>query len=144
VEAFSRDGGARLAAGKLALIDNQVNQQTATIKLKAVFPNPDKALWPNAFLKVRLLLATRHDALVVPAAAIQRGPQGPFVYVVGADKKAVMHPVGLEPGPDDVAIIEHGVEPGADVVVEGQNALKPGATVAPRPAQSRVRGGAPP
>ena len=144
VEAFSRDGGARLAAGKLALIDNQVNQQTATIKLKAVFPNPEKALWPNAFVKVRLLLATRHDALVVPAAAIQRGPQGPFVYVVGADKKAAMRPVGLEPGPDDVAIIERGIEPGADVVVEGQNALKPGATVAPRPAQSRVRGGAPP
>jgi multidrug efflux system membrane fusion protein len=131
-EAYSRDGDARLGVGKLLLIDNQVNQATATIKLKAVFPNPDKALWPSAFLKVRLFLSTRPQALVVPAQAIQRGPQGAFVYVVDAEKKAVIHPVELDVAPDDLAIVTKGLSGGEDVVIEGQNALRPGAKVVQR------------
>jgi multidrug efflux system membrane fusion protein len=133
-EAYARDGDAKLGVGRLQLIDNQVNQTTATIKLKAVFPNPDSVLWPNAFLKVRLLLSTRKGALVVPAQAVQRGPQGAFVYVVDADKKAIVRPVEVDGAPSEVAIITNGLSGGEDVVVEGQNSLKPGARVAPRPA----------
>jgi membrane fusion protein, multidrug efflux system len=132
-EAYTRDGDTKLATGKLEVIDNQVNQATATIKLKAIFANPDNVLWPNAFLKARLLLATRHGALVVPAQAIQRGPQGAFVYLVDADKKANVRPVELDGPPTEVAIIAKGLSGGEDVVVEGQNALRPGAKVAPRP-----------
>jgi multidrug efflux system membrane fusion protein len=132
-EAYARDGEKKLATGHLQVIDNQVNQATATIKLKAVFPNPDNVLWPNAFLKVRLLLATRHGALVVPAQAVQRGPQGAFVYVVDADKKANVRPVQVDGAPNEVALITKGLSGGEDVIVEGQNALRPGAKVAPRP-----------
>ena len=74
----------QLGKGKLAVIDNQINQTTATMRLKALVPNPDRTLWPNAFVKARMLVETRKDALVVPAVAVQRGPQGTFVYVVGA------------------------------------------------------------
>jgi len=135
-EAYSRDGDTKLATGRLQVIDNQVNQATATIKLKAMFPNPENVLWPNAFLKVRLLLATRHGALVVPAQAVQRGPQGAFVYVVDAQKKANIRPVELDAPPTEVAIIAKGLSGGEDVVIEGQNALKPGARVAARPASA--------
>ena len=142
-EAYSRDGDTRLGTGRLELIDNQVNQATATIRLKAIFPNPDKALWPNAFVKVRLLLATLHGALVVPAQAIQRGPQGAFVYVVDAEKKAVIRPVEVDAAPGESAVVNKGLDGGEDVVVEGQNALRPGAKVAPRtPAPPPEKGSA--
>ena len=132
VEAYSRDARKRLAVGKLLVIDNQVNQATATIKLKAVFPNAERVLWPNGFVKTRLLLTTKSDALVVPAQAIQRGPKGTFVYVVDAESKAVMRFVTLEATEDEIAVIASGVEAGERVVVEGQNQLRPGAKVAPR------------
>ncbi|HEX4337639.1 MAG TPA: efflux RND transporter periplasmic adaptor subunit [Polyangiaceae bacterium] len=141
-EAYARDGDSKLGVGHLQLVDNQVNQATATIKLKAVFPNPDNALWPNAFLKVRLLLSTRKGALVVPAQAIQRGPQGAFVYVVDADKKANVRPVELDGAPNELAIITKGLSGGEDVVIEGQSSLKPGAKVAPRPGQNAPKAGA--
>jgi multidrug efflux system membrane fusion protein len=141
-EAYSRDGDTKLGTGHLLLVDNQVNQATATIKLKAVFPNPDNALWPNAFLKVRLLLSTRKGALVVPAQAVQRGPQGVFVYVVDADKKANVRPVEVDGAPNEVAIITKGLSGGEDVVIEGQSSLKPGSKVAPRSAPSDGKAGA--
>jgi len=134
VEAYNRDGSVRLATGRLELIDNQVNQATATIRLKALLPNPDKALWPNEFLKVKLLLKTEKDALVVPATAVQRGPQGVFVYVVGHDQTVSLRPIDLGATLDQLAIVNKGLGPGDEVVVEGQNQLRPGAKVAPRPA----------
>ena len=90
IEAYSRDGDRLLGRGKLSLVDNQVSLTTATIRLKGIVPNPDKALWPNEFVRARLLLATRTGALSVPAPAVQRGPQGTFVYVVtaGSDRRA--------------------------------------------------------
>jgi len=141
VEAYSRDGATRLATGSLGLVDNQVNQATATIRLKAIFPNPDKALWPNQFLKVRLLLLTEKNALTIPAAAVQRGPQGTFVYVVAKDQTAALRPVELGATVDQLAIVSKGLALGEQVVIEGQNQIKPGAKVAPRPAGSA---GAPP
>ncbi len=85
VEAYGRDGAQKLATGELLLVDNQVNMQTATIRLKATFPNPDHALWPNGFVKARMRLTTIPGALVVPAAVVQRGPNGTFAYVVSAE-----------------------------------------------------------
>ena len=133
VEAWSRDGATKLGSGELAVIDNEVNQQTATIKLKATFPNPDHQLWPNAFVKARLLAATETDAVVVPTAAVQRGPQGTFVYVVGPGNVAQVRPVDVKTTQDALAVIAKGVAPGDVVVTDGQNQIKPGAKIAPEP-----------
>lgn len=136
VEAMSRDGLTKLATGELLLIDNQINQATATIRLKALFPNPERVLWPNQFVKTRLLLTVRKDALVIPAAVVQRGPQGTFAYVVGPDKKAVVRPIQTEATEGDLAVVTSGLSVGEEVVVDGQYQLRPGATVAPRAADA--------
>jgi multidrug efflux system membrane fusion protein len=132
VEAYGRDGTNKIATGELLLIDNQVNAQTATIRLKAVFPNPDKALWPNAFVKARVTLATLKDALVVPAAVVQRGPDKTFAYVVGPDKTVQPKNIDVASLEGDVAVIGNGLKPGDVVVTDGQNQLKPGSKVAVR------------
>jgi len=132
VEAVSRDGAETLALGKLELVDNQINQATATIRLKAIFPNPRHALWPNEFVKARLLLDVRKGALVIPAVAVQRGPQGTFVYVVGGDDKAALRPVTVEAFVGDEALIAKGIAAGDAVVIEGQSQLRPGAKVVSR------------
>jgi multidrug efflux system membrane fusion protein len=129
VEVLSRDAGVTLGSGALALIDNQINQATASIRLKAVLPNPTRTLWPNAFVKARLLLTTRKAARVVPAAAIQRGPQGTFVYVVNAEQKAQVRTVKVDSLEGDIAIVGEGLGPGEEVVIEGQGQLRPGAKV---------------
>jgi multidrug efflux system membrane fusion protein len=133
VEARTRDGGQVLAHGELALVDNLINTGTATMRLKAIFPNPDRLLWPNQFVKARLLLMVRKDALVIPSVAVQRGPQGAFVYVVGDDARAVMRPVTIERIEGETAIVAKGVTAGDKVVSEGQNQLRPGARVSTRP-----------
>lgn len=126
VEIWNRDGTAKLATGKLAVLDNQVNQATATLRLKALVPNPDRVLWPNAFVKARMLLETRTGAVVIPSVAVQRGPQGTFVYVAGDDKTAQMRTVTVGIATGDVSVIEKGVAPGEQVVIEGQAQLRPG------------------
>jgi membrane fusion protein, multidrug efflux system len=133
VEAYSRDGSQKLATGKLALIDNEINQTTATIRLRANFDNPKNALWPNEFVKARLLLTLQKDAIIVPAPAIQRGPQGTFVYVVGDDKTAAMRPVDVDSIQGDTAILSKGLAPGDMVVTDGLNQLRPGSKVSVRP-----------
>jgi len=132
VEVSSRDGSQPLGSGTLALVDNQINQATATAKLKATVPNPKRQLWPNQFVKVRLLIETREGALVLPSAAIQRGPQGTFVYVVAADQTAQVRQVDVALVQDNQAVIAKGLSEGEQVVVEGQSQLKPNAKVAPR------------
>jgi multidrug efflux system membrane fusion protein len=132
VEALARDGGQSLGTGTLELVDNQVNAQTATIRLKAQFPNPARAFWPSQFVKARLHLETRKNALVVPAAAVQRGPKGSFVYVVASDKTTQPKPIEVASIEGEAAVIQKGLESGDVVVTEGQNQLKPGAKVSPR------------
>jgi membrane fusion protein, multidrug efflux system len=132
VEALSRDGTTTLATGKLEVVDNQINTSTATIRCKAIFPNPDHALWPNQFVKTRLRLSVKKGAIVVPAVAVQRGPQGTFVYVVGADETAQSRPVTVDVLEGDQALIAKGVAAGDAVVIEGQSQLRPGAKVAAR------------
>jgi multidrug efflux system membrane fusion protein len=131
VEVWNRDGTQKLATGKLAVLDNQINQATSTLRLKAVVPNPGRVLWPNAFVKARMLVETRTGALVVPAVALQRGPQGTYVYVVGADKTAAMKPVTVGLLTGDQAIIDKGLDGGEQVVIEGQNQIRPGGRVEP-------------
>lgn len=134
VEAWSRDGTTKLGVGELLVLDNQIQQGTATLRLKAVFGNPHRQLWPNQFVKARLLLSTQHDALVVPAVAVQRGPKGTFVYVVGDEGTANPRPVEVALLTGDQAVLAKGVKPGEQIVIEGQNQLRPGAKVSARPA----------
>jgi multidrug efflux system membrane fusion protein len=132
VDVFGRDGANKIATGELLLIDNQVNAQTATIRLKAAFPNPDKALWPNAFVKARVQLETLKGALVVPAAAVQRGPNGTFAYVMGADKTASPKNIDVASIEGEQAVVGKGLNENDVVVTDGQNQLKPGSKVSPR------------
>jgi multidrug efflux system membrane fusion protein len=132
VEFYSRDGASRLGAGQVALVDNQINLATATLRVKALAPNPDRALWPNQFVKAHLLVETRKNAVVVAASAVQRGPHGPFVYVIGPNATVSARPVDLALTEGDLTLVRSGLTPGEEVVVEGQNELSPGAQVARR------------
>jgi multidrug efflux system membrane fusion protein len=143
VEARSRDGEKKLAEGELLLVDNQINATTATIRLKASFTNHDKALWPNQFVKARLLLTTRKGAKVVPASVVQRGPSGTFAYVIGEGDKVQVRPFAIETTEGDKVLVASGLELGERVVVEGQSQLKPGARVSVKPAGGGPPGAAP-
>lgn len=131
VEAWSREGQELLGTGQLLVIDNQINPSTATIRMKAVFANPRRALWPNLFVKARLRLTVRRGALVVPLSAVQRGPRGTFVYVVTPEQTAALRPVELEQSTGELALLRAGVRPGELVVTDGQSQLRPGSKVAP-------------
>ena len=132
VEAWSRDGAQKLATGRLALIDNQINAATGTLRLKAVFPNPQRLLWPNQFVKARLLLKTRKDALVVPATVPQHGPEGVYAYVIQPDQTVQPRPIEIEISEGELAVISRGLVEGEHVVADGQSQLRAGARVAPR------------
>jgi len=142
VDVYARDNAALLGSGQLAVLDNQINQATSTIRLKAVVPNPKRLLWPNQFVNARLRLSTKDAALVVPAVAIQRGPNGSFVYVIAADGTAEMRRVETTTQ-GDLAIVSTGLNEGERVAVEGQSQLRPGAKVAVRAPQARPAGAAP-
>lgn len=132
VESYARDGVQKLATGELLLVDNQVNAQTATIRLKAVFPNPDHVLWPNAFVKARMKLTIMKGALVVPASVVQRGTNGTFAYVAAANNTVAPKPVEVQSIEGEQAVIAKGLSEGDVVVTDGQNQLKPGSKIAPR------------
>lgn len=129
VEAYSRDDQTRLASGSLLTIDNQIDQSTGTGKLKAIFDNHERALWPNQFVNVRLLLEVRKNSTVVPAAAVQRGPQGTFAYVVKGNSTVEVRPVTLALTQGNVTAISQGVAPGEVVVTDGQDKLQNGSKV---------------
>jgi len=141
VLAYSRDDQTQLAAGKLLTIDNQIDPQTGTGKLKAIFDNRERALWPNQFVNARLLLEVRKNNTVVPAAAIQRGPQGTYVYTVKADGKAEMRPVTVAFSEGNFTAIAQGVAPGDAVVIDGQDKLQPGTPVDIRGGSGEREGG---
>jgi multidrug efflux system membrane fusion protein len=117
-----------LGRGRVAVLDNEVDQNTGTIKLKAIFPNPDLHLWPGAFVNVRLSLRVDHDALTVPIAAVQRGPQGAFVFTVQGDAVA-RHPIVVTRQTEDVALVASGLSPGQVVVTEGASRLTEGSKI---------------
>jgi membrane fusion protein, multidrug efflux system len=129
VAALSRDGKTELDRGSLLLVDNQIDQTTGTIRLKATFPNPHNALWPGQFVNVRLLLQTEHNVLTVPSAAIERGPNGLFAYVVKPDSTVDMRTVTVGHDAGAVSVIASGLAPGERVVTAGQYRVQPGAVV---------------
>ena len=129
VEAFDRDGKNKLTSGKLLTADNQIDTTTGTVKFKAEFTNGDNKLFPNQFVNARLRIETRHDAILVPVAAIQRGTPGTFVYVVGADQSVTVRPVTLGPIYADTVAIEKGLAAGEQLVVDGADKLREGAKV---------------
>jgi membrane fusion protein, multidrug efflux system len=141
VDAYSRDDNTKLATGKLLTIDNQIDQTTGTGRLKAMFDNTDNALWPNQFVNAHLLLETRKGTIVVPAAAIQRGPQGgSFTYVVKSDKTVEVRPVKVAFNQANVSAIDSGLSPGDLVVTDGQDKLQPGSLVDPHSSTSAPAG----
>lgn len=129
VDAYSRDNQTKLATGKLLTIDNQIDTSTGTGKLKAVFENKDNALWPNQFVNIRLLLEVRKHSTTVPAAAIQRGPQGTYVFVAKADKTVDIRPVQVAFIQDNIANITSGVSANENVVTDGQDKLQAGTKI---------------
>jgi len=129
VDAYSRDDQTKLASGTLLTIDNQIDQTTGTGRLKAVFDNKDNVLWPNQFVNARLLLETKKNATVIPAAAIQRGPQGTFVYAVKPDKTVEVRPVTVALTEANLSTIAQGIAPGDMVVTDGQDKLQAGSRV---------------
>jgi multidrug efflux system membrane fusion protein len=138
-EAYSRDDLTKLATGKLLTIDNEIDQTTGTGKLKAVFDNQDNLLWPNQFVNVRLQLEVRKDNTVVPVAAVQRGPNGTYVYVVKSDKTVELRPVTVGLIQSNVASIDKGLAPGDVVVTDGQDKLQGGSHVEPRSSTPSAR-----
>ncbi len=131
VVASSRADSKTLGQGTLLLINNEIDQTTGTIQLKATFPNKDHALWPGQFVDVQLLVETRHNAVTVPSAAVQLGPQGVYAYVIKAGDKVQMVPIkvstAIAGGP--IALITSGLSAGDQVVIDGQLKLRPGVTV---------------
>lgn len=130
VVAYSEDDQTKLDEGTLELIDNQIDQTSGTIRLKANFPNPEHTLWPGEFVNAHLLLNVRHDATTVAATAVQRGPQGTFAYVIRPDATVEARSIKVAQIADNVALIDDGLQPGDRVVVDGQYKLQPGARVA--------------
>jgi membrane fusion protein, multidrug efflux system len=130
VEALSQETGADLGAGELVVADNHVDQATGTVQMKARFPNPGRQLWPGQFVNVQLTLQTLRNAITVPAAAVNQGPKGAFVYVVGPGNKAVNQAVNVVTTEGAVAVIQGGLKAGQLVITDGQMSLRPGATVA--------------
>jgi multidrug efflux system membrane fusion protein len=127
--AYDRSMSTKLSEGTLSNVDNQVDPTTGMVKMRAMFDNTDLKLFPSQFVNIRLLLDTMHNQVYVPAAAIQHGSQGSYVYVIDKDRSANMRAVstGVTDG-DKVAIVS-GVAPGETVVVDGADRLKDGATV---------------
>jgi multidrug efflux system membrane fusion protein len=132
VEAYSRDNQIKLATGKLQTIDNQIDQTTGTAKLKAVFDNKDNQLWPNQFVNANLLLETQKKSTVLPTAAILRGPQGTFVYLVKPDKTVEARTVTIALTQGNTTAVASGLKPGDTVVTDGQDKLQTGSKIEAR------------
>jgi multidrug efflux system membrane fusion protein len=132
VDAYDRDDKTKLATGALLTIDNQIDQTTGTVRLKATFDNRDVVLFPNQFVNIHLLLDVRKKATVVPSVAVQRGPQGNFVYVVKADKTVEARTVTVALTQSNQSAIANGLEAGEVVVTDGQDKLQNGAKVETR------------
>jgi multidrug efflux system membrane fusion protein len=132
VDAFDRDLKHKLATGSLLTVDNQIDQTTGTVKLKAVFPNKDGSLFPNQFVNARLLVDTLKDVVLVPNAAIQHSPQSAFVYVVKPDSTVDARNVEVRRSEGDQTAIARGLAAGEVVVTDGVDKLQPGAKVAAR------------
>src|SRR6266446_6765973 len=139
VDAYDRDDTAKIASGKLQTIDNQIDPTTGTYKLKSIFANADNALFPNQFVNVHLLVDVKHNLTIIPAAAIQRGPQGTYVYAVAPDPAskdatAKIYPVTIAQTTGNSVGLSAGLNSGDVVVIDGQDKLQDGTKVNPNSA----------
>ena len=149
VQALAADGTTVVDTGKVTVINNQVDQTTGTVQVKGEFPNPNVQLWPGQFTNVRVLISTLRQVVVVPTAAVQRGPDGTFVYVVKDDSTVAMRPIMVSRQDDQQAVVASGVQTGERVVTTGFGRLADGSRVevtsadaaAPTPAPAPRRGG---
>jgi len=140
VEALGVDGRTVIDRGTLQVVDNQVDQTTGTVRLKAEFPNADLQLWPGQFVAVRLLVSTLKQVVVVPTAAVQRGPNGTFVFVIQQDSTIAQRPVGISQQDEARAVVTSGLQPGEQVVTSGFARLAGGARVSiSQPADDTTR-----
>jgi membrane fusion protein, multidrug efflux system len=141
VQTYLQDGSITPRTGDLYFIDNAVQPGSGTVKARGVTPNPDRALWPSEFVRVRFILDILKDAKLVPSQAVQVSQSGPFVFVVKTDNTVELRAV--TPGQrqqGDLMVIENGVKPDETVVVTGQLALSPGARIAPQPYAAQTPG----
>ena len=134
VEAYDRDNVAKIASGKLLTIDNQIDTTTGTYKLKAIFSNQDSSLFPNQFVNTHLLVDTKRNLSLVPLAALQRGPQGTYVYAVDSSNTVKIHNVTVAQTTAGTVGISNGLQPGEVVVTDGQDKLQDGTKVVPNQA----------
>lgn len=131
VEAYKRDDASLLSSGTLTVIDNQIDAATGTIRLKATFANKDRRLWPGAFVNVKVITEVKHDVPVVPAQAVQRGPNGLFVYAVKPDQTVEMRPIATGGTDAGKTLIEQGLTAGETIVLDGQYKLQSGTKIQP-------------
>ena len=129
VQAMGPDGRTPTDRGKVQVIDNQVDPTTGTVRLKAEFPNATLQLWPGQFVNVRLLIDTMRQVVVVPTAAVQRGPAGTFVFVIGEEDKVAVRPVTVAKQDDVQSVIATGVQAGERVVTTGFARIADGTVV---------------
>jgi multidrug efflux system membrane fusion protein len=129
VLAFDQNDKEQLAEGRLLLINNQIDQSTSTIQLKAEFANDDERLWPGEFVRIRILITVQKDAITVPPVAVQRGPNGLFTWVVKPDNTVDQRSIETLPVNNDVTIVTKGIAAGERVVVNGQYRLDAGSRV---------------
>jgi multidrug efflux system membrane fusion protein len=127
--ALDRDNKTILGHGTVAVVDNEIDTTTGTIRLKAVFPNDDLSLWPGQFANVRVLMETRKDGLVVPASVVQRGPDNEFAFVINDDSTVKIQNIKVSQIEDGLALIEDGLTEGQRVVADGQYKLQAGAKI---------------
>jgi membrane fusion protein, multidrug efflux system len=140
IDAYSRDDQTKLATGKLETINNQIDETTGTVQLKAIFDNQDNTLWPNQFVNAHLLLKKLKNAITAPASALQRGPDGSFVYLVDAQNQAQMQQVKVDITQGTTVVVASGLKGGERVVTDGQEKLQAGMKVAPQ-APAHQKGG---
>ncbi len=129
VEAQRSDNDAVIDRGLLKVVDNQVDQTTGTVKLKAEFPNADLQLWPGQFVNVRLLIDTLKQVVVIPTGAVQRGPNGTFVYVVKDDSTVAMRPIAVQKQDETQTVVKSGLDPSERVVTTGFVRLTDGSKI---------------
>jgi membrane fusion protein, multidrug efflux system len=136
--AYSTDGKRLLSTGVLALINNQVDTTSGTIRLKGVFDNKDHALWPGQSVSTRLLVRTLKDATVVPDDAVQHGANGLYAYTVNQENKAELRPIKVTYSMDGKSVVDEGLSPGQQVITAGQYKVSPGTLVSTAVASSNA------
>jgi multidrug efflux system membrane fusion protein len=134
-KAFDQDDRQELSQGQLLFVDNQIDQSTGTFRVKARFDNENERLWPGEFVLIRTQVDTRKNAVTIPSVALQRGPEGFYVWVIQPNNIAEQRTVDAKPIDENITIVEKGLSPDERVVVNGQSRLEAGARVEPRSQQ---------